>query len=262
MADRAKFLDFLDMIDGGGAGKMGDKFEGGGIFSMLANAIATPYGSEDEARKRARMQAHGLLSDKAPAASIMSTPTPAVQPVQTAGQLSPRLDTKGMTPVTSDPRGFAPNTQPTFSTGRQYNPALSYANMPMGEVGRGVAPAPSAPAPAYANMPMGEAGRGMMPAVAPAQNMPQTMTAPASGVAPNMPMPFDPMVNAQVAPNRIVNPSMTGSVPRIDAQGVSVMSFEQFAPFISEKYKMEYGVRPTAEQVQNAYKVYRQNMGM
>jgi hypothetical protein len=145
MAERAKFLSFLDMIDGGGAGKMGDKFQGGGIFSMLANAIATPYGSEDEARKRARMQAHGLLSDKAPAASIMSTPTPAVQPVQTAGQLTPRLDTKGMTPV-----------RPA--------PAPAYANMPMGEVGRGVAPAPSAPAPAYANMPMGEVGRGMMPA--------------------------------------------------------------------------------------------------
>jgi hypothetical protein len=141
----AKFLDFLDMIDGGGAGKMGDKFEGGGIFSMLANAIATPYGSEDEARKRARMQAHGLLGDKAPAASIMSAPTPAVQPVQTAGQLSPRLDTKGMTPA-----------QPA--------PAPAYANMPMGEAGRGVAPTPFAPAPAYANMPMGEAGRGMTPA--------------------------------------------------------------------------------------------------
>lgn len=256
MADRAKFLDFLDMIDGGGAGKMGDKFQGGGIFSMLANAIATPYGSEDEARKRARMQAYGLLGDKAPAASIMSTPVPAVQPVM---RPKPRPDnlnvpvtadprgfapntqptfSSGAAPVTADPRGFAPNTQPTFSTGRQYNPA-----------------------PSYANMPMGEAGRGMMPPQA-AQNMPQTMTAPASGVAPNMRMPFDPMVNAQVAPNRMVNPSMTGSVPRIDTQGVSAMSFEQFAPFISEKYKMEYGVNPTAEQLQNAYKIYRQNMGM
>jgi hypothetical protein len=141
MAERAKFLDFLDMIDGGGAGKMGDKFQGGGIFSMLANAIATPYGSEDEARKRARMQAYGLLSDKAPAASIMSTPTPAVQPVM---RPKPRPDNLNV-------------------------PAPAYANMPMGEVGRGVAPAPSAPAPSYANMPMGEAGRGMMPAAQPAQ---------------------------------------------------------------------------------------------
>ena len=57
MAER-KFLDFLDMFDGGGAGKMGDNFEGGGILSMLANALASPYGSEDEARKNARMAAY------------------------------------------------------------------------------------------------------------------------------------------------------------------------------------------------------------
>ena len=57
MAER-KFLDFLDMFDGGGAGKMGDKFEGGGLYSMLANVLASPYGSEDEARKNARMAAY------------------------------------------------------------------------------------------------------------------------------------------------------------------------------------------------------------
>ena len=55
MADRAKFLDFLDMIDGGGAGQRGNQFEGGGIFSMLANLMPiNPYGSEDKTRRRAR----------------------------------------------------------------------------------------------------------------------------------------------------------------------------------------------------------------
>lgn len=55
MADRAKFLDFLDMIDGGGAGQRGDQFEGGGIFSMLANLMPiNPYGSEDKTRREAR----------------------------------------------------------------------------------------------------------------------------------------------------------------------------------------------------------------
>ena len=43
MADR-KFLDFLDMIDGGGAGQMGDKFQGGGLYSVLGNLVASPYG--------------------------------------------------------------------------------------------------------------------------------------------------------------------------------------------------------------------------
>jgi hypothetical protein len=55
MADKAKFLDFLDMIDGGGAGQRGDQFEGGGIFSALANLMPiNPFGSEDKVRRRAR----------------------------------------------------------------------------------------------------------------------------------------------------------------------------------------------------------------
>ena len=58
MADR-KFLDFLDMIDGGGAGQMGDKFEGGGLYSLLGNLVGSPYGSKDEERKAARMAAYG-----------------------------------------------------------------------------------------------------------------------------------------------------------------------------------------------------------
>ena len=43
----ARYRDFMDMIDGGGAGRMGGEFEGGGLLSVLANAFATPYGSED-----------------------------------------------------------------------------------------------------------------------------------------------------------------------------------------------------------------------
>ncbi len=38
------FLDFADMFDGGGAGRSGDEFEGGGILSMLANALFDPLG--------------------------------------------------------------------------------------------------------------------------------------------------------------------------------------------------------------------------
>ena len=106
----AKFLDFLDMIDGGGAGKMGDKFEGGGIFSALANIVAKPYGSEDEARKRARMQAFGLLN--------------------TGMDISKPFAATVVEPV----------VEPTVRTG----PTPSYANMDMGEAGRGSTPAPTA----------------------------------------------------------------------------------------------------------------------
>jgi len=83
MADRAKFLDFLDMIDGGGAGKMGDEFQGGGILSLIANMIATPYGSEDPERRKARQRAFGLLDkigtkEEQAAAASRAAATPSV----------------------------------------------------------------------------------------------------------------------------------------------------------------------------------------
>ena len=90
MADRAKFLSFLDMIDGGGAGKVGNEFQGGGILSEIGNMIATPYGSEDpkrrgiaERRNRARRKALGLLDaivtkEEQAAAAARAAATPSV----------------------------------------------------------------------------------------------------------------------------------------------------------------------------------------
>lgn len=37
---------FIDMINGGGPGRSGERFEGGGIMSLLANLVASPYGSQ------------------------------------------------------------------------------------------------------------------------------------------------------------------------------------------------------------------------
>lgn len=44
------FLNFLDMIDGGGMGKAGDTFEGGGLLSDLGNALLKPRGYYDRHR--------------------------------------------------------------------------------------------------------------------------------------------------------------------------------------------------------------------
>ena len=97
-----KYRDLMDMIDGGGAGKMGGKFEGGGLLSLLANAVATPYGSEDEERRKRLMQMRGLLDMSAPPAAASPAPTTVTPPA-------------------------APRTAP----------APSYATMDMGEAGRG-----------------------------------------------------------------------------------------------------------------------------
>jgi len=155
MAD--KFLDFIDMIDGGGAGTMGDKFEGGGIFSMLANALATPYGSEDEERKRRLRQRRGLL---APDESIATKAAPRPTATRSGGA--------GRTQVRPQPR-----------------PAQS---MPFGStpVGGGM---PAAPSMTFGNIPVG----GGMPS-APAQNMVRPEM-PASGMpvaAQNMVRPEMP----------------------------------------------------------------------
>lgn len=92
MAQR-KFLDFLDMIDGGGAGKMGDSFEGGGLLSLLGNEFATPYGSEDKDRRARRMAAHGLLDKAAPAgAGTRPRSAPPASPLRPQGRPQIKTD--------------------------------------------------------------------------------------------------------------------------------------------------------------------------
>ena len=72
-----KYKGLLDMIDGGGAGKVGDKFQGGGLLSILANALATPYGSEDRAKEEL---AAGLLGKTRPVMRP-NRPAPSAAPV-------------------------------------------------------------------------------------------------------------------------------------------------------------------------------------
>lgn len=161
MASQARFLDFLDMIDGGGAGQMGDTFEGGGIFSALANLMATPYGSEDAGRRASReefLRGRGLLDEPAvasaaPAAAQVVRPRvrPSI-PGSDYPDMSMPANSAYMSPL--EPFGGAgpniPAARPNPFTGPTYD-------MPMA---RPAAPAMS-PAPDYAMMGMGEAGRGM-----------------------------------------------------------------------------------------------------
>jgi hypothetical protein len=73
----ADFLGFMDMIDGGGAGMSGPKFEGGGLLSSLGNAMFSPYGSKDR-QQQAMQQAQGqpMQGQMRP----MQQPAPAMQP--------------------------------------------------------------------------------------------------------------------------------------------------------------------------------------
>jgi len=147
MADRAKFLDFLDMIDGGGAGQMGGEFQGGGILSEIANMIATPYGSEDPKRRARRRRALGLLDkigtpEEQSAAAARAAATPSVvkrsvptvtsrprpqlrpagfaQSVQAQQEAAMGLDPfGGAGPQVTDPRNFQHGTEPSVLTAAQ-----------------------------------------------------------------------------------------------------------------------------------------------
>ncbi len=121
MAD--KFLDFIDMIDGGGAGKFGKEFEGGGIFSVLANALATPYGSEDEERMRKLRQMRGLL-----APDESTAPKAAPRPTVTRGGGAGRTQVRPQTrPAQSMPFGSTP-----VGGGMPAAPSMTFGNIPVG----------------------------------------------------------------------------------------------------------------------------------
>ena len=59
----AGYTGLRDMFDGGGAGQSGAKFEGGGILSAAANAIARPAGSRDRGEPDMRTGIGGFARD-------------------------------------------------------------------------------------------------------------------------------------------------------------------------------------------------------
>ena len=66
----------IDMINGGGPGRSGGTFEGGGILSLLANAVAKPYGSVRERPGHTPMGATAAPMDVAPVVPGDATPPP------------------------------------------------------------------------------------------------------------------------------------------------------------------------------------------
>jgi hypothetical protein len=90
-----KYLNLIDMIDGGGAGRAGDTFEGGGLLSALANAFAKPYGYEDRLRDRKNNTGRAIMTA---VDSLRSSPRPQMRP-------EPRQPATGYTydqPMVSD----------------------------------------------------------------------------------------------------------------------------------------------------------------
>jgi hypothetical protein len=85
--DGQKYLGLLDMIDGGGMGRAGQRFEGGGLLSDIANALARPAGYMGRmaaVRPQARPMQAGL-----PDMPMIQTPPPQQSPMQMFGGMPP-----------------------------------------------------------------------------------------------------------------------------------------------------------------------------
>jgi hypothetical protein len=186
-----RFTGLLDMIDGGGAGKSGDKFEGGGLLSILGNLFAKPLEAQDRVEEiAARTSARDMLR--------------------------PKLRPEGL---------LSEAQKEQIVMDQIVNPDMY--NIGQGGEFAGSMLAPSAPAPSYANMFMGEAGRG-----APDMPRPSATTAAlsptgdmASGVAPVSPM-SDQL--SEIAPATPTMPYPSGMSPAAPAIPQGVMSFREF----------------------------------
>jgi hypothetical protein len=120
MAD-ARFLNFIDMINGGGAGRAGSRFEGGGLLSMLGNALGIrPYGYEDRlSEMRPMARPAGLLSTQG----------------QTRPQARP-LPMTGMDETLVAPQyGMPPEQGPFFKDPRVASPASAQVMLPLERFG-------------------------------------------------------------------------------------------------------------------------------
>ena len=134
MADK-KFLDFLDRFDGGGMGKSGDKFEGGGLFSLLGNLAADPYGSEDKARMASRDAFYNAQGDAVPAPSLLS-PRAGGRTAPAATRNLPAVSARPAPPTDAQRFGMNPPAAyspapPTDAQRFGMNPPAAYSPTPV-----------------------------------------------------------------------------------------------------------------------------------
>jgi|13_taG_2_1085334.scaffolds.fasta_scaffold05712_4 hypothetical protein len=121
-----RFTGLMDMLDGGGAGASGDKFEGGGLLSMLGNLFAKPLEAQDNVER--------IAADTNATKAVTKT----LEDMAKGGALTSRLDGKDgllspVVPVASDPRSFQQGTEPSTLTEAQKEAIVMGQAMPSAE---------------------------------------------------------------------------------------------------------------------------------
>lgn len=120
----------IDMINGGGPGRSGGTFEGGGILSLLANAVAKPYGSVRERPGHTPMGAAAPQMDVLLPVTTEAVETMDLPPMDERASL-PGLAESSLTPPPYRRRGasaeegyrgaiFRPTFSPAATGGRRF----------------------------------------------------------------------------------------------------------------------------------------------
>ena len=115
MAD--SFLNFLDRIDGGGAGQAGSEFQGGGILSSLGNMFFKPRGYYDRQKQLRREQLAqeamaSTFSPRVPQNSVNAPTMPTYNPNAFDGLNIPQVYEDGTTQFSYTPEPPKPQYIP------------------------------------------------------------------------------------------------------------------------------------------------------
>lgn len=234
-----RFTGLIDMLDGGGAGASGDRFEGGGLLSMLGNLFAKPIEAQDNVERiAADANATRALTD-----AIKSEPRPMVG------------------------SGRGDFDMPMQGSGRGTMDMPMPPSAPVGS-GRGVMNMP---------VPLQGSGRGTMGMPMPPQNYESTaeqmqraefpMTSQDTSLLDVRPIrPREEALPAglamPVAASRLFPPSSGEIAPSVQQSERMMMSRQQFEDFIIPKYVAEYARQPSTQELDMAYNRYMSNMGL
>ena len=125
MADR--YTGLRDMFDGGGAGQSGPRFEGGGILSAAANAVARPAGSRERGDPDMRTGIGGFARDMVDGGGFGRT-GPTFQGGPLGGLLGAILNSSGVRPMGYQERlgAVRPQMRPTRPAPAYVPPAPAY----------------------------------------------------------------------------------------------------------------------------------------
>jgi len=114
----SRFTGLLDMIDGGGAGRSGDRFEGGGLLSALGNLFAKPYEAQDRVER---------IATDARSANGGMTLRPRARPEMVSRNNVEPIDAYGVVPALSSRN----NVEPVGPYGLMATPAASRETAPL-----------------------------------------------------------------------------------------------------------------------------------